>query len=177
MLGSVTEKVLRGAHCPVLAIRTAEPIRRILVTLDGSDLSEQALKPALTLAECLGAEVGLLRVVRVITEYTLRDLENREHGLGLRVQEEIIDEAHDYLRSLIAAHGRPGVKIHTAVRAGSAAQEILDFAQAYAADIIAMSTHGQTGLRRWVYGSITEKVLRGSHRSMLVIRPVNDQLK
>jgi nucleotide-binding universal stress UspA family protein len=76
MLGSVTEKVLRGAPCPVLAVRAAEPIRKILVTLDGSDLSEQALEPALSLAASLKAEVTLLRVADDITEYAFRDLEN-----------------------------------------------------------------------------------------------------
>jgi nucleotide-binding universal stress UspA family protein len=60
--------------------------------------------------------------------------------------------------------------VQAAVRHGPTAETILQFAVDEQVDLIAMATHGRTGLRRWVYGSVTEKVLRGCHAAVLVVR-------
>lgn len=67
ILGSVAEKVLSGAPCPVLVVRSAEPVHRVLIPLDGSELSEQALEPGLAVAAGLGCKVTLLRAVPRVT--------------------------------------------------------------------------------------------------------------
>jgi len=170
VLGSVAEKVLRGAPCPVLVIRSPRPVRRILIPLDGSALSEQALTPGLSLAAGLGAEVTLLRAIPRVDVKEIEQLDQAERGLGRRLEEELREDAGQYLRNLAAA--RPEMGIKTAVVNEPAADSILDYAEKHATDVIAMSTHGRTGLGRWVYGSVTEKVLRGAHHSMLVVRPV-----
>lgn len=170
MLGSVAEKVLRAAPAPVLILRSPQPIRRILIPLDGSLLSEQVLSPALAMAASLGAEVTLLRAVHTITSEDIARLDAVEHGLGQRVVEDLHLEAERYLTGLTEKFA-PDLKLKTVVVDEPAATGILDYAEAREMDLIAMSTHGLTGLQRWIYGSVTEKVLHGAHYSMLVVRP------
>ncbi len=174
VLGSVTEKVLRSAPCPVMAVRAARHPQRILITLDGSPLAEGAIGPGLSLAQSLQAEVTLLRCV----PHILADgkLDEHERGLSRRMQEDLINEAKEYLRTQLDEAGRAGVTINPAVRIGSPADNILEYVETYGIDLVAMATHGRTGLKRWVYGSVTAKVLRSVSCSMLVIRPTDAEL-
>jgi nucleotide-binding universal stress UspA family protein len=174
VLGSVTEKVLRSAPCPVLAVRAARHPQRILIALDGSPLSECAITPGLSLAQLMKAEVTLLRCVPQLVADS--ELGEHERGLSRRMQAELIDEAEEYLVARSAEAGRSDVAIKTAVRIGSPAETILEYIETYGIDLIAMATHGRTGLKRWVYGSVTAKVLRSVSCSMLVIRPTDTEL-
>jgi nucleotide-binding universal stress UspA family protein len=174
VLGSVTEKVLRSAPCPVLAVRAARHPQKVLITLDGSPLSERAIEPGLAVAQSLNAAVTLLRVVpRVSID---GKLDEHERGLSRRMQEDLIEEARDYLRARSEAAARSGVAIKSEVRIGSPADIILEHIETYGTDLIVMATHGRTGLKRWVYGSVTAKVLRSVNCSMLVIRPTDAEL-
>jgi nucleotide-binding universal stress UspA family protein len=177
VLGSVTEKVLRSAPCPVLAVRAACQPQRILITLDGSPLSEHAVEPGLSLAQSLNAEATLLRCVPQIVGDG--KLDEHERGLSRRMQEDLINEAKEYLRARSDEAGRStrSVAINTTVRIGSPADNILEYVETYGIDLIVMATHGRTGLKRWVYGSVTAKVLRSVSCSMLVIRPTDAELK
>ena len=174
VLGSVTEKVLRSAPCPVLAVRAARHPQKVLITLDGSPLSERAIEPGLAVAQSLNAAMTLLRVVpRVSID---GKLDKHERGLSRRMQEDLIEEAKDYLRGRSEAAARSGVMIKSEVRIGSPADIILEHIETYGTDLIVMATHGRTGLKRWVYGSVTAKVLRSVNCSMLVIRPTDAEL-
>lgn len=170
IMGSVTERVLAHAPCPVLVIRSDAPLKKMLIPLDGSELAEAALAPALQVAGAFGAAVTLLRVVKEIPTRHVEELDTVEHGLGLRVQDELADEAQAYLAEVVKR--RPGQALATAVRSGPAPSTILNFVETQGVDVVAMATHGRTGAQRWVYGSVTEKVLRNSHDfAMLVVRP------
>jgi nucleotide-binding universal stress UspA family protein len=174
VLGSVTEKVLRSASCPVLAVRAARHPQKVLITLDGSPLSERAIEPGLAVAQSLNAAVTLLRVVpRVVTD---GKLDEHERGLSRRMQEDLIEEAKDYLRARSEVAARSGLAIKSEVRIGLPADIILEHIETYGTDLIVMATHGRTGLKRWVYGSVTAKVLRSVNCSMLVIRPTDAEL-
>jgi nucleotide-binding universal stress UspA family protein len=175
VLGSVTEKVLRSAACPVLAIRAARHPQRILIALDGSPLAERAIEPGLSLAQSLRTEVTLLRCVphNVVTGR----LDEQERGLNRRMQEDLINEAKEYLRVRSEVAAQSGVPITTSVRVGSPADTILEHIETYGIDLIVMATHGRTGLKRWVYGSVTAKVLRSASCSLLVIRPTDAELR
>ncbi|CAG0928756.1 Universal stress protein E [Thermoflexales bacterium] len=174
VLGSVTEKVLRSAPCPVLAVRAARPPQRVLITLDGSPLAEHALDPGISIAQNLQAEATLLRCVPHVA--TNGKLDEHERGLSRRMQEELLLEAKEYLRARADAASRSGVALKTEVRIGSPADSILEYIETYGIDLIVMATHGRTGLKRWVYGSVTAKVLRSANCSMLVIRPTDAEL-
>lgn len=176
VLGSVAERVLGGAPCPVLVIRSPRPLQHVLIPLDGSPLSEQALAPGLAVAASLGAEVTLLRAIPHVEAREIWEFDKIERGLGQRLVEEIREDAEDYLRRLAAARPHPDMEIKTVVTFEPAADSLLQYVEGHAIDLIAMSTHGRTGLARWRYGSVTEKVLHGSHHSMLIVRPAKHEL-
>jgi nucleotide-binding universal stress UspA family protein len=174
--GSVAEKVLDAAPCPVWMVRAPTPPRHILITLDGSKLAEAVLPPALTLAHCFGAQVSLLRVVPDLAAADIRALDECERGMGRRWVDETREEAASYLER-VADRGRAeGLAVQTAVRSGSAAEAILAYAEQSTVDLVAMTTHGRTGLRRWLYGSVTHKVLDQLGVSMLVARSAEHDL-
>lgn len=170
-LGSITERVLYGAPCPVFMVR-ATPIKRVAVTLDGSELAEKAVQPAYNLARGLGAELTLLRVNEPLsTAYPkLESDKERElsdwNRMGAQAYLENIARDLDEDVEVFVVQG-------TSDPTGSvpAVNSILNFAKLHVIDLLVMSTHGRTGLRRWLYGSVTAKVLRESNASMLIIRP------
>ncbi len=174
VLGSVTEKVLRSAPCPVLAVRAARHPQKVLITLDGSPLSDRAIEPGIAVAQSLNATVTLLRAVpRVAIN---EKIDEHERGLSRRMQEDLIEEAQDYLHTRSASYASTGVAIKSEVRIGLPAETILEYIETYGTDLIGMATHGRTGLKRWVYGSVTAKVLRSVNCSLLVIRPTDAEL-
>ncbi len=170
--GSITEKVLRQACCATLVIREqVEQVhgifQKILICLDGSEVAEQALEPALTLAQGTQAEVILLQVAPPTS--LLFDLETPD-----QVQENLAalarDDAEAYLQTVVEKLPAMDSAITTRTVVGHAADAIIDEAAALGVDLIAMSSHGRSGLSRWVYGSVTEKVLRGAKCATLIIR-------
>ncbi len=172
MLGSVTERVLGHAPCPVLVIRHDRPIGQSLITLDGSPLAERAVRPGVEVARALGTPATLLRVLREVPTGDLARLDEAERGLGRRLVDERLAAAEAYVKEQAAAQGTSGGRpIAAAVRQGPVAEAILGFADAEGVDLIAMATHGRTGLTRWVYDSITEKLLRSASANMLIVRP------
>jgi nucleotide-binding universal stress UspA family protein len=177
VFGSVTGRVLVEATCPVYVTRSSQAVAHVLITLDGSELAEVALAPGLALARCLGAGVTLLRVLSAglldSTEAAL--LEAAELGLGEHILENEHERAAGYLEKIAREQTDPPPQV--ALLTGSPAQTILDYVATEAVDLIVMATHGRTGLRRWLYGSVTEKVLHGCTCSMLIVRPPAGALK
>jgi nucleotide-binding universal stress UspA family protein len=173
VLGSVTERVVRHAPCPVLVVRNGEPIQRILVPLDGSELAEQALAPALALGKALNGQLFLLRVETwtEVDPATAHQLDQVEKGLGERLYASFEDEAEAYLYDVVQKLSEKELVIRKAVTTGQPASEIIQFAEDRQIDLIVMATHGRTGLSRWMYGSVTEKTLRGGQRNLLIVRP------
>jgi nucleotide-binding universal stress UspA family protein len=180
VLGSVTERVLHEAACPVLVIRYDRPLANVVITLDGSWLAEQALEPGLALARQLGAQVTLLRVDHEarLSAFELGMLEAAGAGLGKQIaQTEGLGRVASYLEYVAGQHRRPGDRLETVVVDGQPPQAILEFVEANEVDLVVMATHGHTGLRRWVYGSVTEKVLHSADCAMLIVRPPAEALK
>ncbi len=175
VLGSVTEKVLHTAPCPVWVVRAARMPKKILITLDGSALSETALEPGLALAQSLDADVALLRTAPHMTGDG--NLDEHERDLSHRFQEDLIDEAREYIYTQSVSWAQAGLRIKPEIRIGAPADCILEYIETYDIDLIVMATHGRTGLKRWVYGSVTAKVLRSATCSLLVIRPAEADLK
>jgi len=176
VLGSVTEKVLAHAPCPVLVICSSQPIRKIVIPLDGSELAESALAPGLEAATRLGCSVTLLRAVDELNRFERAQLELGGQDLANRLQDGMMTEAEYYLGKLIESKPQAGLDIQRVALLGSAAHRVLEYAEKNGFDLIVMATHGRTGLARWVYGSVTEKVLHSAHCSMLVIRPAKHKL-
>jgi nucleotide-binding universal stress UspA family protein len=135
-------------------------IERILVPLDGSATAERVLVHVRRLLRTSKAEVMLLRAYNVIPlEADYVDLVGR-----LRA------EAEAYIHAVEARLEKDGLRVRAFTREGPSAEVILDAAQRERADLIAMSTHGRTGLARFAFGSVAEKVVRSSPVPVLVVR-------
>jgi len=137
---------------------------RILVPLDGSKIGEAALPHVEELVSKLSpevkAEVILLQVVSPITPpstggYAIPDVDRTKEEMELNKK-----KATDYLNNAGEALRSRGVMVTAEVREGRAAEEIVKLAEEINANMIAMSTHGRSGLSRWAFGSVTDKVLR-----------------
>ena len=175
--GSVAERVLQSASVPVLLLRAKEgvseglpqasPCRRVLVPLDGSQLAEQVLPVLAPLAQALACEVILFQVPVVYTPGSPMG----EWYLPLQSTFEISDrQAHAYLDALASHLGEQGIEASTALGEGPVAEAIIDHAVASDSDVIAMCTHGRTGLARWALGSVADRVLRAGDKPILLVR-------
>lgn len=162
VLGSVAEEVLRRAPVPVLvtAPRSEEapapaPPRSIVVPLDGSSRSAAVLPAVADLARAAGAKISFVTVVSPTGREEL-PVETAAHTLFSR--QKALQEG--------------GLNVEIAVLFGDPVDEILRFAGARNADLLAVATHGRSGLARWRYGSVTEALLRKSEVPLLVVRSI-----
>jgi len=183
VFGSVTERVLRGATCPVLLVRTEQAqqqaaYRHIVVPLDGSELAEQILPHVKALVRPNTTCVYLVSVLTTgLGDRTVALLTSYPPGLRLATtalhHAEI--QLRSYLRSVAATLREQGAVVHIAVRRGPPADEILAYATEVEADLISMTTHGLSGTSRWVYRNVAGKVLQGAHSPVLLVRPTFGQ--
>lgn len=173
VLGSVTERVLRDASCPVLVMRTDAPVQNVLITLDGSAIAEYALEPGLAVARALGARVRLLGVADTKRADLVAAAEI-EVAITQGSPPLVSDERkvlEQYLSQLCTGRDWEGVDVSWEVVNGKPVAAILDYADVHASDLIVMTTHGRSGLRRWLYGSVSSKVMRSANRAMFIVRP------
>jgi len=177
LLGSVAEKVLRGGRSPLLLIRAQEEaktegeavLQSLIVPLDGSGLAESALPTVSALARVMNLEVILCRAYELPTGayYGSEDyLPNYDELLaGLR------QETSDYLKGQVAViKSQELEKVSAVTLEGAVAEEIIQYARKSPNSLVAMCTHGRSGVERWVLGSVTEKVVRYSGNPVLVLR-------
>ncbi|MCD6351920.1 MAG: universal stress protein [Armatimonadetes bacterium] len=143
--------------------------KRVLVPLDGSELAERALKHAVDLAAAFGATLELVRVVPVAP------LEVARGGAMTDLEAEVA-EAREYLEGLRQRLADSGLQVLSTVRQGDVAEELIQHAQTSQCDLIVMSTHGRSGLARWVYGSIADRVLRYGLQTVPAILVVSSAL-
>ena len=144
----------------------SRPQQRVLVPLDGSALAELALREALTLAKLPDSEVTLLQVVEPIEEVIT---DGEEFAIDQQ-WERRKSSALQYLNGIRSRPEWRSVHTQVAVEMGRPAETILDFAQKHDIDRIVMASHGRTGLGRWVYGSVADKVLRAADRTVVLVR-------
>jgi len=181
VFGGVADRVLRGATCPVLLVRagfaqTRTAYGRILVPLDGSELAEQVLPYVRALIRPNHTRVFLVSVLTTgLGDRTVALLTS--YPPGLRLATTALHHAEiqwrRYLRSVAAVLREQGAVVHVATRRGSPADEILAYAAEVEADLISMTTHGLSGMSRWVYGNVAGKVLQGAHSPVLLVRPTS----
>lgn len=179
LLGSVADKVLHATDAPLLLVhgRDDSPsegsahISEVLLPLDGSTEGEQALTPAMELAKAMGVPLHLIRSVALTGSY-LGDLGGSEGFAGLdSVFEAAEQEAEEYLRTKTAQVQQMGVpEVTGTALQGFAASQIIDFATGRKASITVMSSHGRSGIGRWLLGSVTDRVVRHSTEPVLIIR-------
>ena len=147
---------------------------RILVPLDGSKIGEAALpnveELVSNLAPGLKVEVTLYQVVSPLTHYVGAGEVVAQIPYTEKEMEQIKQKVMDYLDRAGEGLRRKGAIVKCKVGIGKAADEIIKTADEINADLVAMSTHGRSGLSRWAFGSVTDRVLRGGNTPILVVR-------
>jgi nucleotide-binding universal stress UspA family protein len=138
-----------------------EKLDRILVPLDGSDCAEMIFPKLEKLATELKASIALLRVAYAHT-FPSADPTDAEI--------KVVREAEEYLRGIENRLKAKGFKVDSHVRYGDEAEEILDHAAQKDVDFIAMTTHGRSGVKRFLIGSVAEKILRHSPKPIFLVR-------
>ena len=147
---------------------------RILLPLDGSKLAEAALPYIEELVSRvtpgLKVEITLFQVISSVTHDVVAGTYSFPVPYREEEMEQIKKKAMDYLDKAGEGLRSKGAIVKIKVGVGSAAEEIIKAADEINADWIAMSTHGRSGLSRWAFGSVTDKVLRGGNKPMLMVR-------
>ena len=179
LMGSVAEKVLRGATNPLLLVRGDEEgksdgkatLKSIVVPLDGSRMAETVLPRAIDLAKKLSLEIVLTRAYQIPLSATYAGAETPYIPNNYALMDLVRDEASAYLEEKVNELHQNGVeKVSHILLVGSGADEIIDLARSTPNNLIAMCTHGRSGVKRWALGSVTEKVVRHSGDPVLVVR-------
>jgi len=144
-------------------------LRRILVPLDFSGKSRQALEFAVPLAERYGGKVFLVHVVPVPVISTWEVIPGGQHYLTMDMSR-AAEAAEMKLAALAADRVPAAVRGRMVVRQGNADSEITEVARHLKVDLIVMSTHGHTGMRRMLIGSVAERVVRHAPCAVLTVR-------
>lgn len=182
-LGSVADALSRQTTTPLLLVRPDEDdasgvdlsrsvsAPRLLVPLDGSDLSEAALPHATRLADVFGSDVDLVRVFpypeRFVSTYLPHTIQE-----NARLLEQGKDSARAYVARVATRLRESGFDVDAEVLVDhTSAAGILHRAEQRDTDVIVMATHGYGGVRRALIGSVTDKVVRGSPVPVLVVHP------
>lgn len=145
----------------------------MVVPLDGSELAELALPYAEELATALSLEVLLVRVAR--TDHLAFSYEEFA-GRIPDFTSDLEREAARYLEAVSEGLRNRGLAVRHRVLGGAPAPSLLDLARETPRNLIAMTTHGRSGLTRWVMGSVAEAMIRGSGDPVLVVRPRDQEL-
>ncbi|MGD2124049.1 MAG: universal stress protein [Gemmatimonadota bacterium] len=178
-LGSVADSLVRHSNFPLFVIRPLDDGRsfphprfdHFLVPLDGTPIGEKILVPTVELGKAMGARFTLLHVV------------SPHVTVGARVSplpaghlQERLAKAEEYLSGVTERLRDHGIEAEPLIESHYApARAILNTAEAQDVDLIAIATHGYTGVKRALLGSVTDKVLRASRWPLLLERPKPDE--
>ena len=177
-MGSVANKILHNINIPILLIRAkAGAIKRgkrkmfskILVPLDGSNTGEAILPHVIELAKGLKLEVTLFQVIAPGTHvHTIGGLDY------VRFAEQQIESmkanAKQYLEEVSQKFKGTKATVRSGLKFGDPAEEIIKFAGETDTHLVAMSTHGHSGIERWTFGSVAHKIIHAGNTPLLVVR-------
>lgn len=139
---------------------------KVLLPLDGSELAECVLPYARALAQGgLTREIVLFNVVEVPSAWSARGIDL------MAIRKYQADNAQAYLNGLQTELSRGGVRVETEVMEGDAAQLIAEYAKNNGVNLIIIATHGYTGMKRLMFGSVALRILHDAHVPVMLIRP------
>jgi nucleotide-binding universal stress UspA family protein len=177
-VGSVATKVLRGSRVPVALIRVdgTRPVipkkgllTKALLPLDGSEVGEAALPYVEELAVGLRTEVTLLQVVEL--KYVATGAQPWDY-VPYRPEwlEAMEQSARAYLAGIEQRLKAKGIVANSRIESGASADRIMDVAEHIGADFIAMSTHGRSGVARWAFGSVADRLVHSGKIPLILVR-------
>ncbi|HEX3246563.1 MAG TPA: universal stress protein [Chloroflexota bacterium] len=178
-LGSVTDRVVRGATMPLFLVRPSAErtapiasIERIILPLDGSLLAEAAIPHATFVAKTFDRPIVLVRTLD-LTRLTLSsDPSVGDYPLPVELQETLRADATNYLEQTAARIRESGLTVERVFSFKQPGQEIAHQAHDGPGALIVMSTHGRSGLGRTVLGSVADRVIRTAEAPVLLVRGV-----
>ena len=175
LLGSVTDKMVRSGRHPMLITRAQEggahPVNRVLLTLDGSELSEQAIPHATAMANALGVGVTVLRAVS-LNPYGEAFTEYAPIHASQDLAGDMETDAQAYVSAKVEELQAAGVAdVAGSVVTGYPASVVLDEVGDAGDKLVTMATHGRAGMARLLLGSVTDRVVRHSAGPVFVVRP------
>ncbi len=148
----------------------------ILVALDGSQLAEKALPVAKNLANSSGGTIHLIQAVSRQPEFEAAhggeaspQLAELSQDLARRLIETRLTGGQEYLDRIASELASAGLKVETAILEGAAAEQIISYSGMHGVDLIVISTHGYGGIKRFLLGSVTDRVLRSCEVPVLVV--------
>lgn len=182
LVGSVAGRIVSGAPCPVVVVRASdsgEPIpeirsiERVLVPLDGSDFAEQALEAALVSLESKKLHFHLVRIPETMTWQATPGLGSgaANYQMMETYMEATREEATVYLTEVAGRLEGRGYEVTWEVRDGVISDEVVAAADEHNVDLVVIATHGRTGFRRLVMGSVAERILRDVSAPLMMVRP------
>ena len=139
--------------------------KRILLPLDGSPLAEQALPHAIAIAERFQSELILLQVL-----VPLPRAPTTTEATVLRAEEATAALVREYLKRVAASVQEPSITVQVITIEGRPHFQILQYAETNQVDMIVMCSRGQSGLSRWMVGSVADRVMRGANVPVLLVR-------
>ncbi|UQA61274.1 universal stress protein [Polyangium aurulentum] len=170
LLGNVAERIVRYAHCPVLVVRKHEPTNRILAPTDLSERATPAVDLAAQIAQRRGGTLVVMHSLDIVPRPAF-GFTVPFGGLPVIPPPEVVTQARTGAEEVLTGMlERLGAKGERRVVEGDAATSIIQMADETGTDLVVVSTHGRTGLARVALGSVAEKVVRGAHCSVLVVR-------
>ncbi len=151
MMGSVTARVIGHSECNVLVVPRAAELtcRKILIATDGSEFSDKAVREALNIASACGSEVVIVSVASSDSE---------------------VREAEGFVREAGEKAEKKGLKVTTGTPVGTVYEKIIDVAEKEKVDLIIVGSHGRTGLKRLLMGSVAERVIGHAPCTVLVVK-------
>jgi nucleotide-binding universal stress UspA family protein len=158
---SVLNMLIRHEHPKEVRVM----YKRILLPLDGSPLAEQALPHAIAIAECFQSELVLLRVLVPLP----RPPTTAEAALQ-RAEQAVAVFVHEYMESVATGVREHGITVQAIAIEGIPHFQITQYAETNQVDLIVMCSRGQTGLSRWMIGSVSDRVMRGANVPVLLVR-------
>jgi len=158
-------------NLPEITIKEAEMYKTILVPLDGSELAECVLPYVESMIKEKQVEKVIL--VRVIETF-LSTVGHYGEGISKeavdRLYGELTTTAEEYLKKIKDRISTDGVEVQGEIIRGAAAESVADFAKENNVDLIAVATHGHSGISRWAVGSTADKILRSSCVPVLMVK-------
>jgi nucleotide-binding universal stress UspA family protein len=146
--------------------------RKVLAPLDGSALAENTLEHLKVLIKgCNIPEVIILRVIEPLSAQVLGSLSRTSSPILAKLETNNRQEAISYVRSIADRLKKENINAQPVTLEGNAADEILDYANKNNIDLIIMSSHGRSGIKRWFFGSVTQNVINHSTVPVLTIIP------
>lgn len=172
VLGSVTERTLRTSPVPVLTVHEdtalGSDFEKVLVPTDGSEPANVAADHGIGIAEATDAALHVVYVVNLASasgEFGSAEVLKALEDAGQQAVDDVVDRAQD-----------AGVRsVEASVLSGTPARAVLDYIEEHDIDVVAMGTHGRTGLERFLLGSVTEKVVRVADVPVLTVSPPGER--